>query len=39
MKQVIATGKKLLNPGREYESRIERVQSPWKMLLVPMCCR
>jgi rod shape-determining protein MreD len=36
MKQVIATGKKLLNPGREYESRIERYQSPWKILLVPV---
>jgi rod shape-determining protein MreD len=36
MKQVIATGKKLLKPGREYESRIERYQSPWKMRLVPI---
>jgi rod shape-determining protein MreD len=36
MKQVIATGKKLLGPTREYESRIERVQSPTKMLLVPI---
>jgi rod shape-determining protein MreD len=36
MKQVIATGKKLLNPGRDYESRIERHQSPWKILLVPV---
>jgi rod shape-determining protein MreD len=36
MKQVIATGKKLLGPTREYESRIERVQSPWKMLLIPV---
>lgn len=36
MKQVIATGKKLLGPTREYESRIERVQSPWKMRLVPV---
>jgi rod shape-determining protein MreD len=36
MKQVLATGRKLLGPTREYESRIERVQSPWKMLLVPV---
>jgi rod shape-determining protein MreD len=36
MKQVIATGKKLLAPGRDYESRIERYQSPGRMLLVPI---
>jgi rod shape-determining protein MreD len=36
MKQVLATGKKLLIPGREYESRIERYQSPGRMLLVPI---
>lgn len=35
-KQVIATGRKLLGPGREYESQIERYQSPTKMLLVPI---
>jgi rod shape-determining protein MreD len=35
-KQVLATGRKLLGPTREYESRIERFQSPWKMLLVPI---
>jgi rod shape-determining protein MreD len=36
MKQVIATGKKLLGPTREYESRIEQYQSPTKILLVPV---
>jgi rod shape-determining protein MreD len=35
-KQVVATGRKLLGPSREYETRIERYQSPWKMLLVPI---
>jgi rod shape-determining protein MreD len=34
--QLIATGRKILGPGREYESRIERHQSPLKMLLVPV---
>jgi rod shape-determining protein MreD len=36
MKQIIATSRKILKPGREYESRIERVQSPWRILLVPI---
>jgi rod shape-determining protein MreD len=36
MKQVLTTGKKLLNTGRDYESRIERYQSPGRMLLVPI---
>jgi rod shape-determining protein MreD len=36
MKQVIATGRKLLGPAREYESRIDREQSPARMLLVPI---
>ena len=35
-KQVIATGRGLLGPDRDYESRIERYQSPLKMLLVPI---
>jgi rod shape-determining protein MreD len=34
--QIIATGRKILGPGREYESRIERHQSPLKMLSVPV---
>lgn len=34
--QIIATGRKLLGPGRDYETRIERHQSPLKMLLVPI---
>ena len=36
MKQVIATGRKLLGPTREYESRIDRESSPARMLLVPI---
>jgi rod shape-determining protein MreD len=36
MKQVIATGRKLLDQGREYESRFDREQSPARMLLVPI---
>lgn len=36
MKQVLATGRKLLGPTREYESRIDREQSPARMLLVPI---
>lgn len=35
-KQVITTGKQLLGTPKGYESRIERVQSPWKVLLVPI---
>jgi rod shape-determining protein MreD len=35
-RQVIATGRKLLGPNREYESRIDREQSPARMLLVPI---
>jgi rod shape-determining protein MreD len=34
--QILATGRKILGPGREYESRIERHQSPLKILLVPI---
>ena len=34
--QILATGRKLLGPNREYESRIERHQSPLKILLVPI---
>ncbi len=34
--QLLATGRKMLGPGREYESRIERHQSPLKMLLIPI---
>jgi rod shape-determining protein MreD len=34
--QILATGRKILSPGREYESRIERHQSPMKMLLIPI---
>ncbi|MEQ1538702.1 MAG: rod shape-determining protein MreD [Sphingorhabdus sp.] len=34
--QILATSRKLLGPGREYESRIERHQSPMKMLLIPI---
>jgi rod shape-determining protein MreD len=34
--QILATGRKMLGPGREYESRIERHQSPLKMLLIPI---
>jgi rod shape-determining protein MreD len=36
MKQVIATGRRLLGPNRDYESRIDREQSPARMLLVPI---
>jgi rod shape-determining protein MreD len=36
MKQVLVTGKKLLGTSRDYESRIERYQSPRRMLLVPI---
>jgi rod shape-determining protein MreD len=35
-KQILATGRKIIKPGRDYESRIERRQSPMKMLLVPI---
>lgn len=35
-RQVLATGRRLLGPGREYESRIDREQSPARMLLVPI---
>jgi rod shape-determining protein MreD len=35
-KQIIATSRKIIGPTREYESRIERRQSPWKVLLVPI---
>ncbi len=35
-KQILATGRNLIGPSREYESRIERTQSPLKMLLVPI---
>ncbi len=35
-RQVIATGRRLLGPNREYESRIDREQSPARMLLVPI---
>jgi rod shape-determining protein MreD len=35
-KQIIATGRQLLGPAREYESRIERHPSPTKILLVPI---
>lgn len=35
-RQVIATGRKLLGSSREYESRIDREQSPARMLLVPI---
>jgi rod shape-determining protein MreD len=34
--QILATGRKILSPAREYESRIERHQSPMKMLLIPI---
>ncbi|MGL5838360.1 MAG: rod shape-determining protein MreD [Sphingorhabdus sp.] len=34
--QVLATGRRLLGPSREYESRIDREQSPARMLLVPI---
>jgi rod shape-determining protein MreD len=34
--QILATSRKILWPGREYESRIERHQSPMKMLLIPI---
>jgi rod shape-determining protein MreD len=34
--QIIATGRKILGPTREYESRIERHQSPLRVLLVPI---
>lgn len=34
--QILATGRKILGPGREYESRIERHQSPLKILMVPI---
>jgi rod shape-determining protein MreD len=34
--QILATSRKMLGPGREYESRIERHQSPMKMLLIPI---
>ncbi len=36
MKQVLATGRKLLGPTRDYESRIDRETSPTRMLLVPI---
>jgi rod shape-determining protein MreD len=36
MKKVIATGRRLLGPTRDYESRINREQSPARMLLVPI---
>ncbi len=36
MKQVLVTGKKLLGTGRDYESRIERYQSPRRMVLAPI---
>lgn len=35
-KQILATSRKILWPGREYESQIERHQSPAKMLLIPI---
>lgn len=35
-KQILATGRQLLGPSREYESRIERHPSPTKILLVPI---
>ena len=35
-KHLIATGRQLLGPSREYESRIERHPSPMKILLVPI---
>ena len=35
-KQILATGRKILGPTREYESRIERHQSPLRVLLVPI---
>jgi rod shape-determining protein MreD len=35
-KLILATGRNLIGPTREYESRIERTQSPLKMLLVPI---
>ena len=34
--QILATGRKILGPDREYESRIERHQSPMKILLIPI---
>ena len=34
--QILATSRKILWPGREYESRIERHQSPMKMLMIPI---
>ena len=35
-RQMFATGRRLLGPGREYESRIDREQSPARMLMVPI---
>jgi rod shape-determining protein MreD len=34
--QILATGRNIIGPAREYESRIERQQSPWKVLLIPI---
>jgi rod shape-determining protein MreD len=35
-KQIIATGRTIFGPNREYESRIERRQSPYRVVLVPI---
>lgn len=34
--QILAIGLKILGPSRDYESRIERHQSPLKIMLVPI---
>jgi rod shape-determining protein MreD len=34
--QILATGRYIIGPAREYESRIERQQSAWRVLLVPI---
>jgi rod shape-determining protein MreD len=35
-KQILATGRTIFGPHREYESRIERQQSPLKIVLIPV---